>query len=319
MLVLRGTKGEIWQVLYWTRRGGVLIVIAALIELFAQVSTESGGPLTASSLFSVATSTFGIAVALRIGGGIALSIGSSFDLTHAATSPESMISRSHAAASPARQLVAAASSLSLPPESVEFSPPHQHTPVLDRPGDLMWRATPESALAFAGVATLLTSYAFDGHTVTKGDRLVTGALNAVHVAGGAVWLGGIVMLAAILNRRKKAGVDLRALPLALRFSTVASAALVAVGLAGAALSVTILDSIDEIWLTPWGRLLIAKVFVVAVAGGAGAYNHFELIPRLERTTSADAISEEFRFVVTVEAALLLLSVVLTAFLIGSAS
>ena len=165
----------------------------------------------------------------------------------------------------------------------------------------------------------MSSYAFDGHTVTEGDRLVTAGVNAIHVAGGAVWVGGLVMFVSILRRRRRSGADLEALPIALRFSVVATVALVAVGGAGIVLAVTILDSLSELWSTPWGQLLLVKTFVVGLAVSVGAYNHFELIPRLNKSTSKVAISTELQLVVTVEAVLLLITLVLTAFLVGAAS
>ena len=65
------------------------------------------------------------------------------------------------------------------------------------------------------------------------------------------------------------GTNLRALEMAIRFSVVASAALLIVGIAGALLSLTILDTVDELWTTPWGRLLLGKVLLVGIAATAG--------------------------------------------------
>ena len=318
-LVLRGTKTEVWSVLFWARRGGVLVFVGALFEFLSQASSEAGGPMTATAMFSVATSTFGIAIALRMTGGVALAVGSRFDLWDASSVADPLLRGKESSPARARELVTASNTASLPLGSVDFAPMSQPLPTHGERRDLIWRPTSDSATAFVGAAVLLASYAFDGHTVTKGDRLLTGAVNAVHVAGGAVWLGGLVMLASVLNSRRKANEDLLALPLALRFSVVAAVALTVVGAAGIALSIAILDSVDELWTTSWGQLLIGKVLVVAVAAAAGAYNHFELIPRLQRAQRTHGASEEFRIAVMLEAALLLLALVLTAFLVGAAS
>lgn len=316
VFVLRGTKREIWHVLFWTRRGGVLVVLSAILEFVTQVSSESGQASTLSSTFSVATSTFGLAIAMRIVGGIALAIGADFSLW---TAPASLDLLPHQQQGAQRQLIAASSGAAQPPAEVDFFPNSlENGPSVGR-GELMWRATADSTLAFASVPILLISYAFDGHTVTEGDRWVTGALNALHVGGAAVWVGGIVMLTSTLTRRKRAGHDLRAHEMAIRFSVVASAALVIVGIAGALLSLTILDTVDELWTTPWGRLLLGKVLLVGLAATAGAYNHFELIPRLNRTGGNTALSEQLRIVVRLEAVLLLSAVLVTAFMVGAAS
>ena len=60
-----------------------------------------------------------------------------------------------------------------------------------------------------------------------------------------------------------------ALQLAVRFSVLATIALVAVGVAGVILTVVVLDSPSELWATEWGRTLIAKTLFVAVAAAAG--------------------------------------------------
>jgi copper transport protein len=318
-LVLRGTKTEVWSVLFWARRGGVLVFVGALLEFVSQAASEAGGPLTATAMFSVATSTFGIAIALRLTGGVALAIGSSFDLWDASSVPDPLLRGKESSPAQPRELVTASNTTSLPVGSVDFAPMAQDRASHREQRDLIWRPTSDSAIALVGAAVLLASYAFDGHTVTKGDRLLTGVVNAIHVAGGAVWLGGIVMLASVLNSRRKANEDLLALPLALRFSVVAAVALTVVGAAGIALSIAILDSVDELWTTSWGQLLIGKVLVVAVAAAAGAYNHFELIPRLRRAERPHGVSEELRIAVTIEAVLLLVALVLTAFLVGAAS
>lgn len=318
-LVLRGSKAEVSGVLFWARRGGALVFLGALLELLAQAATEAGEPLSASAIFSVATSTFGIAIALRLVGGAALAMGPSFDLWEASSVPDRLLQKSKATVAQPRELVAASNVAAVPIWTVQFAPLPQTRPTHSETRDLMWRPTLDSAIAFVGAALLLASYAFDGHTVTKGDRLFTGVVNAVHVAGGAVWLGGIVMFASVLNSRRKADHELLALPLALRFSVVAGVALTIVGAAGITLSITILDTVDELWSTPWGRVLVGKVLVVIVAAAAGAYNHFELIPRLKRATDTHRLSEKLRIAVTIEAAILFLALVLTAVLVGAAS
>ena len=128
------------------------------------------------------------------------------------------------------------------------------------------------------------------------------------------------MLVHTIWRRHRRGDDSRALQLAVRFSVVAAIALVIAGAAGTLLAVTILDSVSELWSTPWGRLLIAKVVVVAVAAGSGAYNHKVLIPRMMGRSPNDPVADhEFRRAATVEGAALLLVIVLTAALVAAAS
>ena len=186
-------------------------------------------------------------------------------------------------------------------------------------GDHVWLPTLGSSGAVLGAFALLAAFLFDGHTVTKGHRLVTGVVDVIHVAGGAVWVGGVLMLASVLWRRRRQHREVRALQLGVRFSVVASIALVAVGLAGLVLTVIILDSPSELWATEWGRVLIAKTLFVAVAAAAGGYNHKVLIPQLDRAPDDPVLADRFRSIVTGEAAALVAVVVLTALLMGAAS
>ena len=186
-------------------------------------------------------------------------------------------------------------------------------------GDHAWQPTVDSAGALLGAIAVVAAHLFDGHTVTKGDRLWTGLADIVHVTGGAIWAGGVLMLTAVLWRRHRHGRQLRALQLAIRFSVVATLALVAVGVAGVALTVIVLDSPSELWATEWGRTLIAKTLFVAAAAAAGGYNHQVLIPQLQATPDDPVLAHRFRTIVTGEALALMAVVVATALLMGAAS
>jgi putative copper export protein len=165
---------------------------------------------------------------------------------------------------------------------------------------------------------VLVSYAFDGHTVSEGSRPLTTAIDLVHVVAASVWAGGLFLVASVLWRRRRRGDDPAALELAARFSVVAAAALVAAGLSGVVLAWTVLDSPGDLWRTPWGRLLLVKVALVAVAAGIGAYNRQVLLPDLERDPEGRAPGR-FRTAVTVEAGALGVVVAVTAFLVGAAA
>jgi copper transport protein len=65
-----------------------------------------------------------------------------------------------------------------------------------------------------------------------------------------------------------------------RFSTMASVALVAITLAGLALSVELVGSPSALFTTGYGRLLLVKVALVAVVVGAAVYNHFVLLAKV---------------------------------------
>ena len=174
-------------------------------------------------------------------------------------------------------------------------------------------------MALTGVALVLLAHVFAGHTVTEGFRLLTGLLDIVHVAAGAVWAGGLVMLIVVSWNRYQDDRDLRTEELAIRFSVVAAVALAAVTIAGVIMAVIILDSVSELWSTPWGRLLVAKVVVAAAAISAGAYNHRFLVPEMTARPGDEGLIARFRSIVAMESALLLVVGIITAFLIGASS
>ena len=122
-----------------------------------------------------------------------------------------------------------------------------------------------------------------------------------------------------MQRRRSNTRPTRVLQLATRFSVVATIALVGAGLAGIALSVIVLDSISEIWATPWGRLLLLKAALVAAAATGGAYNHRIIVPALDRNPDHQPTIDRFRSVVTFEATALLAVAIVTAFLIAASA
>ena len=177
----------------------------------------------------------------------------------------------------------------------------------------------KSPVAFAGAALMVLSYVFDGHTVSEGPRLLHAVANSVHVVTAATWAGGVVMLALVIARRHRRNADTRALQLAVRFSVVATVALVGAAIAGAALSIVILDSVSEIWTTSWGQLLILKTVLVGVAAAGGGYNHRIVIPALERAPDDVETAHRFRSIVTLEAVALVAVTIVTALLIAASA
>lgn len=316
--VLRGDHRDVRHVLFWVRRAGVLVIVGATIELLAQILVEGGGVWSAvwslAAVGSVVTSSFGLAVILRLAGGTALSAGARLEVAHASQVADPVVAIKSlvgvgAGPRPANPSTSAAGD----PGEPQSGEPFVHH------GDHAWAPTFDSAGAALGAVLLVVAHLFDGHTVSAGNRSWTAVAAAVHVAGGAIWAGGLLMLAAVVWRRHRQGRDLRALQLALRFSVVATLALVAVGVAGLGLSVAVLDQPSELWATEWGRTLVVKTLFVGIAAAAGGYNHKVLIPELTRTPAGPGSEQRFRAIVTIEAVSLLAVVIATALLMGAAS
>lgn len=318
--VLRGDHRDVRHVLHWVRRAGILVVLGTCAELVAQVAVEGGGDWSAlwtpSTVTGVVASSFGIAVALRILGGVALASGARLDIAHATEVPDPVLAIKElvgVGAGPGYRVLADTGDAPRHSRQAGAGEPYVHH------GDHAWQPTVDSAGAVLGAIAVVAAHLFDGHTVTKGDRLWTAIADIMHVTGGAIWAGGVLMLTAVLWRRHRHGRELRALQLAIRFSVVATLALVAVGVAGAALTVIVLDSHSELWETEWGRTLIAKILFVAAAGAAGGYNHKVLIPQLQDAPDDPVLAQRFRMIATGEALALTAVLVATALLMGAAS
>jgi copper transport protein len=284
---LRGSRQEIRTGL---RALGVLGLVVALGALLEFVGLVRAGGASLSSLVEVP----GLAMTLRLVGGLAIAGGI------AATSGSGR-------RAPAYSLSAAV-----------LEAPHQGPVREERDGRDRWDPT-SSRWALAGAAAILASFWFDGHTVSKGPRLLHALLNSVHVAAGSVWAGGVIAMASVTWWRYRRGRPTRATELIVRFSSVATVALIAVAGAGLVMAVFVLDSFGELTGTEWGRILLLKTVAVAIAAGGGTYNHFVLLPALQADPGDEELAAELRSTVTAEAILLAFVVVVTAWLVAAAS
>ena len=172
------------------------------------------------------------------------------------------------------------------------------------------------ATALLGGALVIASFAFDGHTVTEGPRWLHSVASVSHVGAAAVWSGGVVLLADLLWRRHRRGDDV-IWPL-LRFSRMAAVALVLAGAAGTVMAILVLNRFADLWSTPWGRLLLAKIALVTVAAAIGGHNRWVLIPAVERNGPA-GIHRRLRRAAIVEAVVLGSVAVITAFLVAASA
>ncbi len=175
-------------------------------------------------------------------------------------------------------------------------------------------------LGVIGAALVVISYSFDGHTVTEGPRLLHATANATHVTAAAVWSGGLALLADLLRRRRgDTGVVVGPL---MRFSQLASVSLVLAGVAGTVMALLVMDRFADLWSTGWGRLLIAKIALVALAAVIGARNRWVHMPAAAQHASVQAqslVQQRLFRAVSIEAAVLLAAGVVTAFLVGASA
>lgn len=180
-------------------------------------------------------------------------------------------------------------------------------------GDVRWVPASASAFGIVGAIVGVVSFWFDGHTVTRGVRVVHAIVDLVHVTAGGVWFGGIVGLCVVGLLRRGESIA----PVILRFSPVASIALVLVALAGSLMTLMVVDDLGDLTGTEWGRLLLVKLAAVGATALVGAYNHFVVVPALEQSPSSASASARARAAIAVEAVLLTFVVAVTVFLTGA--
>ncbi len=295
---LTGSRREVHNAAFWVRRSGIAVVLGTVLEVAAAVMVINGSAFAAlwpPNALEIIWSTFGIAVLLRLVGGIAMTTG--MGLIHIVDLDAS------------------------PRIDDQTYRPNSDLQTLEMPRvvETYRLDLSHSVVAVLGTAAVTMSYLFDGHTVTASPGFIVKLSDLVHVAGAGVWVGGVLMLSWVLTGRHRRGVPLQAGELAVRFSRVAGVALGAVGVAGLILTWAILDTPSELVSTPWGRLLILKVVAVAVAASIGAYNHLYVVPRLELDAGDTMAGDELRRTVRIEGVVLISVVVATAILVGLSS
>lgn len=140
-------------------------------------------------------------------------------------------------------------------------------------------------LLAAGAVAAAGGFALSGHTRTSDPAWLATAADAVHLLAAATWVGGTALLAASLRRHRRDGDPAAAGRAVARWSALAAGALLAVAAAGAVLAWREVRSLDALGSTTYGRLLVAKLAVVAVVVAAAAYNRLRLVPAVAAATA----------------------------------
>jgi copper transport protein len=140
-----------------------------------------------------------------------------------------------------------------------------------------------SIVAGTGATAALASFLLVGHQVTTEPRWLVVTADTVHLGGGAVWFGGLVLLALYLRRPD--GDPVTAADVVSRFSALAVIAVLAVAGGGLALAWAEVRAVRAL-TTPYGLTLLAKSAVVVAVLAVGAYNNRRLVPAVRQHASA---------------------------------
>jgi copper transport protein len=138
------------------------------------------------------------------------------------------------------------------------------------------RAMAIVALAAAGalLADVLSSHAAAGQ-----NPAIDVIVQSLHVLAVGFWMGGLVGLLVTLGRRLPDEATAR---VAKRFSWIATVGIATVAGTGVLRAVSEVGTVDALFSSDFGRLLIAKTALLLVLALLGAVNHFRNVPAAGR-------------------------------------
>ena len=141
-----------------------------------------------------------------------------------------------------------------------------------------------------GALVVAGSFALTGHSVGASPAVVVGLADAVHLLVAAVWLGGLVGVAAVVGAgRRDPGRDPAAAAQVVgRFSTVALVAVATLWVSGTVQAWWTVGSARSLIDTGYGQLLVAKLVFVLATLAVAWWNRYRLVPQLTAAAPAGA-------------------------------
>lgn len=130
------------------------------------------------------------------------------------------------------------------------------------------------AIALAGAVVVAASFALTGHSGSVGPGYVPGLLAGIHVLAVSFWIGALVPLFKIASGPEfsHAGAILR------RFGNIAAFFVPGLIAAGLVLLWLLLGSLEALFTSAYGRLVLIKLAIVAGILTLAAVNWFRLTP-----------------------------------------
>ena len=130
--------------------------------------------------------------------------------------------------------------------------------------------------------------AIAGHALDANQPWWSAPVDALHVAGASVWIGGLLALAVSAPRAAR---ELEPIArgrllasVAGRFSTLALASVAVIAATGLVRALGELTAVSQVWSTSYGRTLIVKTSLLAALVLLGARNRYRLVPRLREAS-----------------------------------
>ena len=130
-------------------------------------------------------------------------------------------------------------------------------------------------LSTAGAVLAVTSPAWVGHSRSAGPSVLVVPADVLHLLAGAVWFGGLLGLGLTLGTLRERPPEAAAV--LSRFSAIAASVLVVLTATGAIAAWRIVGSWSALVHTGYGRLLLVKLAVAAVAVAIAGFNRWRLL------------------------------------------
>jgi len=147
------------------------------------------------------------------------------------------------------------------------------------------------ALTLTWAALALGSLGWVGHAAGTGGWIGLGReLNqSVHLLAAGSWLGGLLPLGRLLGQARRAenGLGILAREAVPAFSQMGYAAVAAIAITGAVNTLFLVDGIDVLFETAYGRLLLLKIVLYLAMVAIAWRNRFRLTPLLSSGRAAE--------------------------------
>jgi copper transport protein len=156
-------------------------------------------------------------------------------------------------------------------------------------------------LPFLAGFALLPLPTLAGHALDRGRPPLEPVVDFLHVSAASFWLGGLVALGLALTVS-----DDRA-PLLRRFSNVAIASVGVLAATGVFRAFAELRSLDQVWSTGYGRLLVVKTALLAPLVAVGWMNRYRFLPKRALETLRRSVAIELMLLAALIGAVALLT------------
>lgn len=159
---------------------------------------------------------------------------------------------------------------------------------------LLFAVTHQTGLFFVGLAAVLTlvPMALQGHSAGVSGHAMAITSLGLHLVFVSVWLGGIVTLILLRNVIEPA----RLATVVARYSTLAIVAFIVVAVSGFANAMVRVGTIENLFVTEYGQLVVAKMIAMIALGVFGFLQRGYLIKKMAGT----AIHKAFWWFIAIE-------------------